>query len=85
MVDFKFNPGALEQIGRQAVGGFIRQLQPALDSLFDRYQGQPVDVVKPALSAEWRAKAGKPLSEPQLTQWATLISEGKRIVLQNGG
>ncbi|MFC6019882.1 hypothetical protein ACFP2T_27230 [Plantactinospora solaniradicis] len=55
MAKFKFNPSALEQIGRQAVDGFNRQMQPVLDSLFDRYQGQPVDVVKTALAGEWRA------------------------------
>lgn len=85
MAKFKFNPGALEQIGRQAVDRFNRQMQPDLDSLFDRYHGQPVDVVKTALASEWQAKTNKPLPEPQLTQWANLISNGRRIVLRNGG
>jgi hypothetical protein len=80
-----FKPGALDRIGRQAVDQFNTKMQPVMDKVFEECSGRPVHEVKLALNARWTAGGGNPIPEPQLTQWATLISEGRRIVLQNAG
>jgi hypothetical protein len=80
-----FKPGALEQIGRQAVDQFNAKMQPVVDQVFEECSGRPVDEVKPVLTRRWTAGGGNPIPEPQLTQWATVISQQQRIVLRNGG
>ncbi|MEH1098205.1 hypothetical protein [Micromonospora sp. CPCC 205561] len=85
MASFSFDQNALDKIGREAVENFNRQMQPVLDSVFEEYGGQPVDVVKDALASRWRAAGGEPLGEPEVTEWATEISEGTRLVLGNAG
>lgn len=49
-----------------------RDIQLRLDSIFDRCAGQPVSVVKAALEQE-------SVSDPELSQLAQAISEGKRL------
>jgi len=76
------NQHALDQIGKQAVREFAQSMQPVLDSLHRQLAGQPVERIKPQLAQAWRAKAGKALTEPELTTWATTISQGARIVMK---
>ncbi|MDR6317933.1 hypothetical protein J3R03_002129 [Actinoplanes couchii] len=56
-----------------------------MDKVFEECSGRPVDEVRPLLTRHWTADGGNPIPEPHLTQWATAISQGQRIVLQNGG
>jgi hypothetical protein len=71
----------MDEIGKQAVEASIRNMQPVLDDLHRELAGQSVDVVKPRLASEW-AKAGGKITDPDLTQWATAISEGRHITLE---
>lgn len=82
MAKFSFDQRALDQIGKQAAGEFTRSMQPTLDALHRELAGQPVESIKPRLAHAWRAKAGESLSEPGLTEWATALSNGDRIVLK---
>jgi hypothetical protein len=64
-----------------AVARFNAVMQPVLDRVADRCAGSPVDEVREMLAAEWGANAGKALPEPYLTNWATKIRNGERVLL----
>lgn len=50
-------------------------------SLGRRYRGQPVGIIKPALRREWNRLGGS-ISDAELTDYATLISEGTHIEMR---
>lgn len=58
------------------------QYEKMLDSLRRRYTGRPVAEIKPVLKREWARINGGSISDPELTDYATLISEGTRIKMQ---
>lgn len=49
-----------------------------LARLTRQYQGQPVSVIKPVLRREWEGSGGT-MNDDELTDYATLISEGTRV------
>ncbi len=55
--------------------------QMMFDSLARRYRGQPVEVIKPALRREWNRMGGS-LSDAELTDYSSLISEGTHIEMR---
>lgn len=63
---------------RGAVQDIASDYQRMFDSLSRRYMGRPVSEIKPVLRREW-AQIGGSISDPELTDYATLISEGTRI------
>lgn len=77
--------GSLEQQLKAAVGSAMKDaaknLQKSFDSLGRQYRGKPVSTIKAALKREL-ARHGGSASERELTEWATHISEGRRIVLK---
>lgn len=90
MSSFKFNPRDLERAVLQAADGAVRQkandLQGVVDRLGRTHQGRPVDEVKVALRTAWRSATGDgDITDPRLTQWATYISEGRRIKIRYDG
>jgi hypothetical protein len=79
---FDADPGWERQVGRTAVERVLRRLQPVLDEIHDQYAGRPVDEIKPVLAREWTACTdGGPIADPDLTRYASVISQGRRIVL----
>ncbi len=86
-ITVKFDEAALRrQIGSQvnnAVAQLARDHTAGLATLRQRYQGQSVEVIKPALIAQFKRTGGN-ITEPQLTQWAQMISDGQPIVIQPG-
>lgn len=90
MSSFKFNPRALERAVLQAADGAVRRkadnLQTVVDNLERTHQGRPVDEVKVALRTAWRSATGDgDITDPELTQWATHISEGRHINVRYDG
>lgn len=73
--DFERN---LKNVVKGAVTDIASDYQKMFDSLLRRYQGRPVSEIKPVLRREW-ARVGGSISDPELTDYATLISEGTRI------
>ena len=55
--------------------------QKMFDSLGRQYSGRPVEVINSALRREW-SKIGGSISDPELTDYATLISEGTHIEMK---
>lgn len=74
MSGFKMNPNFEEEINRQVRQAF----QKVFDAVFRRHAGEPVPDVKAALKREF-SKEGASITDPELTQYATAISEGTRI------
>lgn len=84
MADFKMSPGwekGLEKAVRPALKDVASDCQKMFDSLLRRYKGRPVSEIKPVLRREW-SRIGGSISEPELTDYATRISEGTRIQMR---
>lgn len=77
-----FDRGGLERdlrrLAQDAVKEAADDTQKMFDSLLRRYRGRPVSEIKPVLRREWSRRDGT-MSERELTDYATLISEGTRI------
>jgi len=82
MGNFKFDQRAIDEFAKEAVKNEAKRLQKMMDDLVRRYQGRPVAEVKSALAREWK-KDGGSITEPELTEWATHISEGTHIKIQS--
>ena len=78
MSDFKFDKRAIDKLAKEVVKEEGKKIQRTLDDLLRRYKGHPVAEVKSALAREWK-KDGNNIGEPELTEWATHISEGTRM------
>lgn len=61
----------------------LAELQSACDAVHHRYAGQPVDRVKDGLQREFKRRRAT-ITDPQLTQLAKAISEGKRPAIKDG-
>lgn len=84
MANFKMSPGwekELEKAVRPALKDIASDYQKMLDSLLRRYKGRPVSEIKPVLRREW-SRVGGSISDPELTEYATHISEGTRIQMR---
>jgi hypothetical protein len=68
----------IEALAAEATKGVATALQATLDGVAREYGGQPLDVIKPVLAKRW-AETGGTLTDPQLTEYATILSEGGRI------
>jgi hypothetical protein len=84
MGNFKMSPGwekELERAVKPAIKNLASDYQKMFDSLLRRYKGRPVSEIKPVLRREW-SRIGGSISEPELTDYATRISEGTRIQMR---
>lgn len=69
------------KIAQDAVKEAADDTQRMFDSLVRRYKGRSVSEIKPVLRREWARRDGT-MSESELTDYATLISEGTRIQMR---
>jgi len=72
------------ELERMAVEAVQQSGQPMLDGLLRECQGKPTDVVKHRLASEWERVLDADITDPDLTKYATALSEGTRIVLTPG-
>ncbi|MFB7867389.1 hypothetical protein [Streptomyces sp. NPDC056069] len=80
MAKFKFNHGAVDRLLRQSVDNLADKLTRALNNLTPTYQGKPVDEVKVVVQRAWGENSGGgALPEPQLTEFATAIANGRHV------
>lgn len=78
-MDIKWNKGWKDDLHRQA----LKVMQEAYDAVHRSYAGHPVDRVKDALRREFKRR-GIAITDPELTQFAEVISEGKRLSFKKG-
>lgn len=81
MSDFKFDEKAFDKLAKELVKDEAKKLQKMMDDLARRYKGRPVAEVKSALAREWKKDGGK-ITDPELTEYATHISEGTHIKIK---
>lgn len=80
-MNFKMNSDFEKQVravADRAVKDEAVKIQRLFDSLNRRYAGQPIEVIKPVLKREWQRNGGT-LTDPELTEYATHISNGTKI------
>lgn len=72
---------AVESQVQAGVDKMAAQWSRELESLRGRMAGHPIDEIKPQLQALFR-RGGGTISDPELTEWAQLISENTRIAFK---
>ena len=79
---FTFNDGEfrrfMETEAQSALNDLAQQQTQELDQLRKQYHGRPVAEIRPVLQQLF-AKDGGSITEPELSEWAQLISDGVRI------
>ena len=79
---FKFNEREfrrmVEQQVQSGVNDLARDWTRELDTLRARLVGHPVEEIRPQLQAMFARKGGS-ITEPELSDWAQLISDDTRI------
>lgn len=80
-MDIKWNPDA-----DRIIAQMVANVAAALDEISRDYAGKPVEEVRPALAMRWAAaNDGASITEPDLTNVASLISQGKRVWVEPDG
>lgn len=64
-----------------ALGDLAKDYQRMLDSVGRSHRGRPVGAIKPVLQREWKRLGGN-ITDPELTEYATHISNGASIKMQ---
>lgn len=70
----------------QILARMVANTAAAVDAVCRDFSGRPADEVRPALASRWAASNdGAAITEPDLTNIATLISNGKRVWVEPNG
>lgn len=77
-MNFEFNEEGMRRIAEEAVAKVAAEQTQDLERLRQQYVGQPMEVVRPALQQLFASYDGN-ITEPELSEWAQLISDGTRI------
>lgn len=78
MSSFEFDENAFKKVAADAIRDVAAQQTRDLEQLRQQYTGQPVEAIRPALQQLFARYDGT-ITEPELTEWATLIHDGTRI------
>lgn len=79
----QFNMAAIEREIQRGVDDLVRKQSRDLERLGNQYKGKPVATIKPALQRLFAGYGGS-ITDPELTEWAQMISDGTRITLKSG-
>lgn len=77
---FKFNDREIKRLVNEKVNGVARQYEQALAQMGLDLKGRPVEDIKPLVRARVQDLGGD-ITDPELTNIATAISEGTKIIL----
>lgn len=80
-MNFEFNEEGMRQIAEEAVARAAAEQTQDLDRLRRQYTGQPIEAIRPALQQLFASYDGS-ITEPELSEWAQLISDGTRIEMK---
>ncbi|WP_026932073.1 hypothetical protein [Glycomyces tenuis] len=72
----------MQSQAQEAVDDLAREQTRELDQLREEYTGRPIEEIKAALQRLF-AKDGGSITDPELSQWAQLISDGRRIEIRS--
>jgi predicted nucleic acid-binding Zn ribbon protein len=79
--NFSFDGGGFDRYAKQLMQEEAGKLKRMLEQLGRQYKGRPVAVIKPALKRAFQ-REGYNLTDPELTEYATNISEGARFTFK---
>jgi len=80
---FNFDDRALKKAVQQGVQKMATDLTRALNGLTSRYQGKPLEEIKPEIQRVWaKHTGGGSITDPELTQFAQQIHQGGRVTVQ---
>jgi hypothetical protein len=83
MAKFKFDDRALKKAVNQGVKKIADDLTKALNGLTSRYEGKPLEEIKPEIQRVWaKHSGGGSITDPELTQFAEQIQAGGRVRVQ---
>lgn len=79
---FSFNDDALRRFmeteAQAALNDMAQQKTQELNLLREQFRGRPVAEIKPALQQLYARDGGR-ITEPELSEWAQMISDGVQI------
>lgn len=78
-IKFTMNQSGLKDLEKKLKRDITKDIQEFFDKFSRRYKGKPVSHVKQALSREWKRELGGSISDPELTNYAQVISEGGKV------
>ena len=83
--EIKWDKNALDRVVKETANKAVveqgRKLQSELDSVLAQSSGKTAAEIKPLVQNAFR-RIGGSISDPELTQYAEVIAEGTRIVVQ---
>lgn len=77
--DFKWDKKGMRDLEQQVKKSVQHDIQKFFDRFSQQYSGQSIENVKVALAREWRQRIGGSITDPELTEYATAISNGDTI------
>lgn len=80
MATFNFDERGLQQAVDDAMRKTTDEIQRVLVRLQQQERGKPVETVKATLAREWRRTTGATITDPELSEWAMLLSQGGRVI-----
>ena len=78
-VKFTMNQSGLKDLEKEIKKNLDKELQAFFDKFARSHKGQPVDKVKRSLAQAWKREFGGRLTDPELTNYAKVISEGGKV------
>ncbi|MFD5848302.1 hypothetical protein [Streptomyces chartreusis] len=79
----KVDDRALKKMVQQGVKKMADDLTRALNGLTARYQGKPLEEIKPQIQRVWaKHSGGGSITDPELTQFAEQIQAGGRVTVR---
>lgn len=83
MAKFEFDDRALRKAVDQGVQKMASDLTRALGGLTARFEGRPLEHIKPEIQRVWaRHTGGGRVTDPELTQFAEQIQAGGKVVVR---
>jgi hypothetical protein len=73
----EFNEDGFKRAAHAAAQAKAKEMRQ-MDQFARQYKGRPVAVIKSALRRVWE-RDGRTITDPELTEYATYISEGRAI------
>ncbi len=79
---WKVDEKALRTLVQPALADLTSQYNRDFKALERQYRGKPISHIKPALARVFSKRGGK-ITEPELSTYAQMISDGVTIVLRS--
>lgn len=80
--EIKMNAKGLKDVEKQITRDLKKEMQAFFDKFARSHKGQPVEQVKRALAQAWKRELGGSITDPELTDYANVISEGRKITVK---